>query len=63
MWCNKLMIPLFGRPFSDGGEMHQRCAEYVAAITQENQKQYNPNPEPYSYEDFLARIEDEDGGW
>lgn len=46
--------------------MHKRCAEYVDRITGETQKQYSHTDEDGTfsydgYEQFLMRLEDEDG--
>jgi hypothetical protein len=44
--------------------MHRYCGEYVDRITTEDQDRYEPAAAtPYSYEDFLSRLEDEDGRW
>ena len=60
-WCEKRIWPWqhYGFRVMATGEArwHVACGQIVDRIQRENQQQ------AVSYEMFLARLEDEDGGW
>lgn len=59
-WCERRIWPWqhYGfRVMATGtARWHVACGQKVDRIAAENQRQY-------TYEDFIARLEDEDGGW
>jgi hypothetical protein len=64
-WCSHILWPF--QKLSAGRTLHERCWQTVDHIMADTQDQYEPAAATpsrnESYEMFLARLEDEDGGW